>query len=296
MAPTILVRYGELALKSPPVRREFEHTLGRNLLEQFRVAGETCRLRADHGHLYLEVADGSLGVRLARRVFGVTSVSEVVEVDTDRALLARTLLDLADGALAPGARFAVRARRTGQHPFTSQELARELGAAIFARWPDRGLRVDLDHPEVEFHVEVRGPRSYLYRARSDGPGGLPLGVAGRVVASVDGVRGALGAFLMMKRGCRVTAVVSKEGTALARDILVAFDPGLVLHEGGAAPADVLRELLRTTRADGIVLPLALEEFPAARAEWGDHVLFSPTVGFSEEEVGARWAAVRTLVA
>lgn len=294
MAPTILVRYGELALKSPPVRREFEHALGRNLLGQFRSAGATCRLRADHGHLYLECADGPTGLRLARRVFGVTSVSEVVEIPTDRAEIARALLEMADSVLTPKARFAVRARRTGQHPFTSQELARELGAAIFERWPERALTVDLDHPEVELHVEVRGPKTYLYRDRRAGPGGLPLGVAGRVVALVDGPRGALGAYLLMKRGCRCVLVVTPAGAPLGREVLAAFDPELKIREGGEAPTEVLRELLATTHADGIVLPLSFEEFPQARAEWGDRVLFSPTVGLTEEEVMSRWADVRQL--
>lgn len=295
MAPTILVRYGELALKSPPVRREFEHTLGRNLLEQFRVAGATCRLRADHGHLYLECAEGPMGLRLARRVFGVTSVSEVVEIPTDRAGIAHALLEMADGALPPGARFAVRARRTGQHPFTSQELARELGSAIFDRWPERALVVDLDHPEVELNVEVRGPKTYLYRDRRSGPGGLPLGVAGRVVALVDGPRGALGAYLMMKRGCRCTLVVTPSGAPFGREVLAAFDPALRIQEGGPVPMDVLRDLLATTHSDGIVLPLTFEEFPQARAEWGDRVLFSPTVGLTDAEVEDRWAAVQQLV-
>jgi len=161
----VLVRYGELALKSAPVRREFERTLTRNIIEQFARAGESCRLRNDRGHLYVECARTDRAVVLLRRTFGVTSVSEVTETTSDRDEVRRAALAMADEALPAGTSFAVRARRTGSHPYTSQELAREIGAAILSAWPERGLRVDLEEPSVEVHVEVRDRRTYLYRDR-----------------------------------------------------------------------------------------------------------------------------------
>ena len=299
MPALLLVRYGELALKSPPVRREFERTLQRNLLEQFAAAGMSCRLRNDRGHFYVESDDASAAARVARRVFGVTSVSVVWEVPTDRAVIARRLLELADPLLRPGCSFAVRARRTGQHPFTSQELARDLGGAVLERFPDRALRVDLEHPDVEAFVEVRGPRCYLYFGREKGPGGLPLGVAGRVVALVDGTRGALGAFLMMKRGCRCDLIATGPGADLARSVLGRFDPRASVETAPAEgePAEAaMRSAAETRRADGIVLPLTIEAFDDAKQKWGDRVVFSPTVGLSDEEVESRWHDVQALAA
>ena len=58
----------------------------------------------------------------------------------------------------------------------------------------------------------------------DRPGGLPLGVAGRVVALVDGTRGALGAWLMMKRGCRCAFISTEGGRAHVEEVLRRFDP------------------------------------------------------------------------
>jgi tRNA uracil 4-sulfurtransferase len=297
MAGLVLVRYGELALKSPPVRREFEATLRRNIVQQFLHAGIELRIRSDRGHLYAEVGDVDRGVRALRRVFGVTSVSVVHEVATDRALLREELLRLADPRLGAGASFAVRARRTGTHPFTSQELARDLGSDVLERFADRRLRVDLSAPEVELFVEVRGPRSYLYFDRSGGPGGLPLGVAGRLVALVDGERGALGAYLMMKRGCRTALAVPPAGGDLARSVLGRFDPAAAITEL-TGPAEGwtgrLGTLAQGVRADGVVLPLEVDDYPAARAAWGETVVFSPTVGLTEAEVRARWGDVVAL--
>lgn len=296
MAELLLVRYGELALKSPPVRREFEATLRRNIVQQFVRASLDLRIRSDRGHLYAEVDDARRAVPLLRRVFGVTSVSPVTEVGAEPASIERALLELADPVLPPGTRFAVRTRRTGQHAFGSQELARRLGAAILARWPERSLVVDLTDPAVELSVEVRGPKAYLYLGRSAGPGGLPLGVAGTVVALVDGPRGALGAYLMMKRGCRCVVAASGEGLRLAREVLARFDPGARIETVGPERAESLRSLAESVRADGVVLPLTVEESAGAAGSFGDRVVFSPTVGFGEEEVARRWQGVEELAA
>jgi tRNA uracil 4-sulfurtransferase len=292
---TLLVRYGELALKSPPVRREFERTLQRNILAQFLAAGQNCRLRADHGHLYVESDDQATAVRLVRRVFGVTSVSTVEEIPTSLEGIQARVVDWAEPLLLPGTSFAVRARRTGSHSFTSQELARDLGARLMTHWPDRHLSVDLETPNVELFVEVRGPRTYLYSSRVRGPGGFPLGVAGKVVALVDGPRGAVGAYLMMKRGCRVAFVTAGSGEELVGETLAHFDPKARVLPAAAADAPALvRELAGETHAEGVVLPLQVEEFPAARQAWGETVLFSPTLAFTDEEVDQRWQEITEL--
>lgn len=298
MVALLLVRYGELALKSPPVRREFERTLRRNILDQFVREGLPGRIRSDRGHLYVETDDGERGANLVRRVFGVTSVSRVEDVPSDPPVIRARLLELADPHLRPGLRFAVRARRTGQHPFTSQQLAGDLGAAVLEQFPGRGLKVDLERPDVELFVEVRGPRTYLSFDRSAGPGGLPLGVAGRLVALVDGPRGALGAFFMMKRGCRVGLVVLPEGESFVRDTLARFDPTVRVAPaapGAEAWAPVLATLAEAVHADGVVLPIAVEEYARFWSQWGNRVLFSPTVGLSDEEVAERWKSVVALV-
>jgi len=293
--PTLLVRYGELALKSPPVRREFERALQRNIMDQFLAAGRTCRLRADHGHLYVESDELSAAIRLVRRVFGVTSVSPVEEIPTELEGIRTRVTSWANPLLPPESSFAVRARRTGSHSFTSQELARDLGGRLMTEWPDRRLSVDLDNPGVELFVEVRGPRTYLYSGRIRGPGGFPLGVAGRVVALVDGLRGAVGAFLMMKRGCRVALVTAAAGTAFVADTLTHFDPkARVIPSVPSEASETLRRVVSETHADGVVLPLSVEQFPAARESWGEIVLFSPTIAFTDQEVDTRWKEITDL--
>ena len=293
------MRYGELALKSAPVRREFERTLRRNILDQFVREGLPGRIRSDRGHLYVETDDVERGARIVRRIFGVTSVSRVDEVPSDPDVIRTRLLELAAPHLLSGQSFAVRARRTGQHTFTSQQLAGDLGAAVLERFPDRSLRVDLQHPDTELFVEVRGPRTYLSFDRLEGPGGLPLGVAGHLVALVDGARGALGAFVMMKRGCRVGLVVLPTGEPFVHETLLRFDPSARIAPASAsvdAWVPVVASLAEEAHADGVVLPIPVEEHSRYWGQWGNRVLFSPTVGMSDQEVEDRWRSVTALVA
>jgi thiamine biosynthesis protein ThiI len=246
----------------------------------------------------VESDDPLLAQRLVRRVFGVTSASVALEIPTDVPSICSSAVQLGDPHLQPGGRFAIRARRTGQHAFTSQELAAEVGGAVLGEWPERGLKVDLSNPELEIFVEVRGPRTYVYLDRTPGPGGLPLGVAGKVVALVDGTRGALGAFLMMKRGCRSSIVSFGAGEELTQKVLSQFDPALEVRTVRGDPSaayDALQEAAEARNADGVVLPLSVEEYGEARAQWGDRVVFSPTVGLTDEEVQERWEKVETLL-
>jgi tRNA uracil 4-sulfurtransferase len=299
VAPLLLVRYGELTLKSPPVRREFERALRHNILEQFAASSLSCRLRNDQGHMYVEVDDAVAAQRVLGRVFGITSMSEVVESTSDRGEITATALRLVDPLLGPGATFAVRGRRTGQHNFTSQQLAADLGGDILERFGDRGIHVDLEHPNVELAVEVRDRKAYLSTGRSPGPGGLPLGVAGRVAAIVDGPRAGVGAYLMMKRGCRCAILPVGEGGPAIERVLRRFDPKAFV----APPApdmdegqERLASLAEENQAEAVVLPLDVDRYPAARDRWGERVVFSPTVGLSDEEVEVWWHAIATRAA
>ena len=104
---------------------------------------------------------------------------------------------------------------------------------------------------------------------------------------------------MMKRGCRVALVVLPSGEGFVRETLVRFDPGArvapALEDPGSWNAR-LAELADEYRVDGVVLPIPVDEYPAARERWGERVLFSPTVGLSDGEVSERWRNVAELAA
>jgi len=70
-----------------------------------------------------------------------------------------------------------------------------------------GARVDLRHAELEIHVEVLPAETFVYVNRVAGPGGLPVGASGTVVALLSGgIDSPVAAWRMMRRGCRATLV------------------------------------------------------------------------------------------
>jgi thiamine biosynthesis protein ThiI len=73
--------------------------------------------------------------------------------------------------------------------------------------------VDLDRPDLELHIEIRGDACYLFTEVIPGAGGLPPGVEGSLVALVSGgIDSPVAAWMMMKRGCRILPVyVALEG-------------------------------------------------------------------------------------
>jgi thiamine biosynthesis protein ThiI len=192
-----LVRYSEIFLKSDPVRREWEKALTRNIREVL----PGCRVRTERGRIWVE---GPVDRERLRRVFGIVSFSPVTRCSLGD--LNEYLVDLCRRRGVEGLRtFGIRMRRVGTHPFTSQEKAVELGNLVRAEFPH--LEVDLRHPDLELHVEIREGDCYLYTEVIQGAGGLPLGVEGSLVALVSGgIDSPVAAWMIMKRGCRIIPV------------------------------------------------------------------------------------------
>src|SRR5256712_5570294 len=194
----LLVRFGELALKSPYVRRHLRDRLVANIQDLFAAEGVECLTRADHGRIYVDVDDVPAASSALRRVFGIVSFSSAREASSDPDEIGRVALEFAKKNLAKGGSFAIRARRSGTHPYTSQDLAKLLGRRIQDAIPK--ATVNLDAPQVEFHVEVRENRSYLFTEIIDGPGGLPMGSQGRGLALVDSEAGMVAPGLRRESG------------------------------------------------------------------------------------------------
>ncbi len=255
------MRFGEIALKSRFVRRQLRDRLVGNIQDLFAAEGVECITDSDEARVYVYVDDVSRARSILTRVFGVVSISPATETHADIASLREAVLAEAKRSLPAGKTFALRTRRVGTHPFTSQDLARELGDDVRRAHP--GARVNLSRPDVEIHVEVRQNRGFVFREIWPGPGGLPLGSQGRGLAVVQDRGGMVAAWMGMKRGCRIAVAT--------------------------APGEPLIEPLR--RWD---VRLKVLELPP-RTRWASFdpggrmglgvPLFEPVIGLSDEEVG-----------
>jgi tRNA uracil 4-sulfurtransferase len=204
----VLVRFGaELTIKSRRTRGQFLRRLRRNIEDALDRGDVRYRIDATWARMFVH-ADTPTALLLLTRVFGVSSVSpvqRVVPAELDAIVDAGAEI-FADAVR--GRRFAVRARRTGEHAFTSRDIEVALGARLL----EHSGGVDLDDPEYTAHVEVREREAYLFSDRLPGAGGLPLGVEGRAVALLSGgYDSAVAAWLILKRGVELDYVFCNLG-------------------------------------------------------------------------------------
>ncbi|MBN1355455.1 tRNA 4-thiouridine(8) synthase ThiI [bacterium] len=193
----ILCRFGELTLKSRPVRREFSRRLMANIRDALRDIPKTKRIDLHQAYLSVEPGGGEIRERLAR-VFGLVSIAETVTYrHSNLPDIVRTGQDLFSELVA-GRTFAVRCRRIGTHLFSSRDVERSLGAVLI-----RNATVDLTSPEITCRVEIRGDEINYWTDKLPGPGGLPLGTQGRAVCLISGgIDSPVAAWYAMKRGLR----------------------------------------------------------------------------------------------
>ena len=199
----ILVRYDELALKSNKVRTRYEQILIKNLKAMLGADGcSYSGISKEMGRIFIHTEDEN-ALRSAAKVFGVVSASPAYTCEPSLESAAKLCAKLADGILKDGQSFAIRARRAGNHEFTSHDAAVACGNAVFGK-VKRNIRVDLENPDVEIFAEIRQKKAYVFTGWEKGTGGLPMGTQGKMVALISGgIDSPVAAWLMMKRGCEI---------------------------------------------------------------------------------------------
>lgn len=199
----VLVRLApDVTLKSRRVRARFLARLGRNL----RDAVAPRRLELRWSRILLEV-DSPAQLPTLERVFGVKSFSPVEAVVEPRLEAIVAAGERLYRERVAGKRFAVRATCRGTS-FRSKDVEIALGAAL----RPYAERVDLTHPEVVVEVEARGGQAWILGPRRPGPGGVPVGVAGRAVLLLSGgYDSAVAAWRLLKRGVALDYVFCNLG-------------------------------------------------------------------------------------
>ena len=270
----ILARYAEIGLKSAPVRRRFENQLRENAVNMLMEDGVEAIVEKQGARLYVEAEDPERAVATLRRVFGIASVSVTETTSSKMEDICALAASYSLPRLSQGQSFAVRARREGSQGYTSMDVGREAGSAIFIANEDKGVRVDLTDPDVVFNVEVRDNRAFVFGDVVRCHGGFPVGSQGKVLARIDDDRGIVSAWLMMKRGCRVIASGSADWSCLR-----AYDP-------------MIREGTEHRQALGLVMGTALEDLDSVDVSQYDLPVYFPTIGMTDAEVAELAGTIR----
>lgn len=216
-----LIRYGEIALKSPRVRGRFERILVQNIQDAFAIRKIECLVRREWGRLFLTTDEDAKAVDALKHVFGVVSISKVNETSSELSNLIDVVSTYSKRILKNGQSFAIRARRVGTHQYTSMSLARELGAAVLSANKGKKIHVNLSKPDAEISVEVREKKAYLYSQVVQCVGGMPLGSQGIAVTPVVDELSLLAGWFLMKRGCKSVFVTDKKS---AKSVFASIQP------------------------------------------------------------------------
>ena len=214
----VLVRFDEIFLKRGR-RGHFLDLLDRNLRRAIRPFPEL-DLRRPYGRQLVQprgargmavpppLAEPERVVRAVSRVFGAASLSPVWILPPGKEPLWAAILGLADAWLAerPAETFRIDTRRVDKaFPLNSVETNRQLGGVVLERHPD--LRVSLDAPDLRISVELRQEETFVFRDTLPGPGGLPVGSNGKLLALLSGgIDSPVAAWSVLRRGTEVEAV------------------------------------------------------------------------------------------
>jgi thiamine biosynthesis protein ThiI len=212
-----MVRYGELFLKSEPVKRHFIGLLMRNMKKALDSEGLPHKFDLFRGRMLVLGDEPERIAAVVCRLFGVVDVSVCTRTSNNLNDLCSAAIGTAKGNLKTGMSFAIRAKRQGVSGYTSQQMGEVIGRAVADHFS--GVRVDLSHPDYEIFIEARDFGGFVYDRRIEAPGGLPLGTQGRVcVLLSSGIDSPVASWLAMKRGCEVTHLHMDAGRWAGPDV------------------------------------------------------------------------------
>ncbi|MCS7374515.1 MAG: tRNA 4-thiouridine(8) synthase ThiI [archaeon GB-1845-036] len=193
-----MAAYGEIAIKSNIVRRRFVKRLMNNIIEGLSRTGKV-KVIHKWSRILIDVEDIPRAVDVLSKIFGIVYFAPYKFVNLNS--LEDFIRDNCSSLLEDAESFAVRVRRKGKHAFTSRDLEAKLGKIVKE---NLDLNVSLENPDKTLYVEIKGNDCYIYNSRIQGPGGLPLGTAGRVVSLISGgIDSPVAAWMLMKRGCTI---------------------------------------------------------------------------------------------
>ena len=209
MYQAFLIKYGEIGVKGKN-RHIFEDTLVSQTANALKlVDGEFC-VRKENGRVYVEAQsefDFEEAVEALSHVFGIVGICPVVLMEDEGfdALAERVVAYVGEAFKEQDFTFKVITRRARKnYPMDSMEVSAALGERLLAAYPK--LKVDVHTPKVTLHIEIRN-KINLYSKTIPGPGGMPVGSAGRAMLLLSGgIDSPVAGYMIAKRGVKIDAV------------------------------------------------------------------------------------------
>jgi tRNA uracil 4-sulfurtransferase len=201
VTPCVVVHYHEIALKGKN-RPMFVRRLGENLRAATQGLGVK-EVRRLTGRLVLMLTPTAAVEEIRRQVGQVPGIANFA-LAYRTPLVLSTLQEAILQALAGRTfqTFRVQTKRGFKgFPLTSPEINSAVGHYIQQHV---SASVDLETPELTISIEILPHEAFFFFDRAPGPGGLPVGVSGKVACLLSGgIDSPVAAYRMLKRGCTV---------------------------------------------------------------------------------------------
>ena len=208
MNEMILLKLGELVLKGLN-RRSFEDKLQANIYRRLNHLGQF-RVYTRQSTTYVEPMNDQCDMDGAwealTKVFGVVGLSRARACEKDKDAILAAAREYLDDKLSQAKTFKVETKRADKtFPMTSIQLSQYVGGELDDLYPN--LQVDVHHPELTVHVEIRDYAAFVHADPEPGAGGLPVGINGRAVSLLSGgIDSPVSSWMIAKRGVALEMV------------------------------------------------------------------------------------------
>ena len=208
MREIILLKQGEMVLKGLN-RRGFEDKLMGNAKRRLKKYG-SFKVYTRQSATYIEPQDESCDFEGAwqamGRLFGVAGLCRARACPKDKDAIVACAKEYLGDKLRAARSFKVESKRADKSfPMTSIQLSQYVGGELHDAFPH--LIVDVHHPELTVHVEVRDYEAFVHADPEEGAGGLPVGMGGRALSLLSGgIDSPVASWMIAKRGVIVDMI------------------------------------------------------------------------------------------
>ena len=204
----MLLKQGEMVLKGLN-RRGFEDKLMGNAKRRLKKYG-SFKVYTRQSATYVEPQDDSCDFEGAwqamGKLFGVAGLCRARACPKDKDAIVACAKEYLGDKLRAAKSFKVESKRADKtFPMTSIQLSQYVGGELHDAFPH--LTVDVHHPELTVHVEVRDYEAFVHADAEEGAGGLPVGMGGRALSLLSGgIDSPVASWMIAKRGVIVDMI------------------------------------------------------------------------------------------
>lgn len=205
---SFLIKYAEIGVKGKN-RYLFEDALVKQIHHRLKRLEGGFSVTKESGRIYAEASedfDFDEVIEALQHVFGIVGICPMVQIEDNgyEDLKEQVVKYIGEAYEDRHFTFKVVARRANkQYPVISDQINRDLGEVILDAYPE--TRVDVHNPDVTLRVEVRH-KINIFSETIPGPGGMPIGTAGKAMLLLSGgIDSPVAGYMVSKRGVTIEA-------------------------------------------------------------------------------------------